>query len=95
MSKVTVRQTGSPIRRKSDQRATLVDRPLQQHDGIGAHETAVVIGIARARPGPPRPYPAQHRTRIAPHDAVSLRGAEFLRTGIEGVGGGDVRIARP
>jgi large subunit ribosomal protein L30 len=30
MSKVTVRQTGSPIRRKSDQRATLVGLGLNR-----------------------------------------------------------------
>ena len=38
MAKVTVRQTGSPIRRKSDQRATLVGLGLNRIGRTATHE---------------------------------------------------------
>ena len=43
MAQITVRQTGSPIRRKKDQRATLVGLGLNKLGRIATHEDTPAI----------------------------------------------------
>ena len=44
----------------------------QQHNGIDAHQLAVVVGVAVAGAGPAGPDAAQHRAGVAADDAVAL-----------------------
>ena len=77
---------GDGLAREGHDRGARVERPLGEHQGIGAHQAAVLVGVAVAGAELPGLDAAQDGAGVAAHDPGFLAGAELAGAG--GAGGG-------